>query len=59
MHIEVQEPCHENWQNMSPQARKDSFGEKGRHCDKCCKTVFDFTEMRMGKPSINTSDTVK
>jgi hypothetical protein len=38
MHIEVQEPCHENWNQMSPQ-------EKGRHCDKCCKTVFDFTEM--------------
>lgn len=38
MNLRIEEPCHENWNLMTPQ-------EKGRHCDKCCKTVFDFTKM--------------
>ena len=42
MHIEIPEPCHESWQNMTPQ-------EKGRFCDKCCKVVVDFTNMATEK----------
>jgi hypothetical protein len=38
MNLRIEEPCHENWNAMTQQ-------EKGRHCDKCCKTVFDFTKM--------------
>ena len=38
MNLRIEEPCHENWNIMTQQ-------EKGRHCDKCCKTVFDFTQM--------------
>lgn len=34
--INIQEPCHEDWNLMSPK-------EKGRHCSLCEKTVFDFT----------------
>jgi len=34
--VSIPEPCDENWENMTPQ-------EKGRHCDICEKTVFDFT----------------
>ena len=37
-HIIIPEPCHENWNNMSPEAQ-------GRHCSKCCKVVIDFTSM--------------
>jgi hypothetical protein len=44
-HLKIAEPCHENWQDMTTQVRKDSFGEQGRHCDKCCKVVVDFTSM--------------
>jgi len=36
--VQVKEPCHENWQNMSPD-------EKGRFCGSCQKTVVDFTLM--------------
>lgn len=32
----IQEPCHENWNKMSP-------NEKGRFCAVCDKTVIDFT----------------
>lgn len=34
--IQIAEPCHEKWGEMSPQ-------EKGRHCAKCDKVVVDFT----------------
>lgn len=35
--IRIPKPCHENWNEMSPE-------EKGRHCAVCNKTVIDFTE---------------
>jgi hypothetical protein len=35
-YIHVPTPCHENWNNMQPEAQ-------GRHCLQCCKTVVDFT----------------
>jgi hypothetical protein len=34
--IQIAEPCHENWDAMTP-------NEQGRHCGSCCKTVVDFT----------------
>jgi hypothetical protein len=36
--LKVAKPCHEDWQNMSPNA-------KGRHCQSCAKTVVDFSIM--------------
>jgi hypothetical protein len=36
--LQVAEPCHENWDNMTP-------SEKGRFCDACQKQVVDFSEM--------------
>ncbi|TFF33616.1 hypothetical protein [Mucilaginibacter psychrotolerans] len=36
--ISIPTPCHEDWQQMTPVAQ-------GRHCQSCCKTVIDFTEM--------------
>jgi hypothetical protein len=36
--LKVAEPCHEDWQNMSPNA-------KGRYCQSCAKTVVDFSIM--------------
>ncbi|MCC9042519.1 carboxypeptidase-like regulatory domain-containing protein [Myroides sp. M-43] len=35
--IEIQEPCHEDWNKMTPQ-------DKGRHCDVCDKVVVDFSK---------------
>lgn len=35
--LQIPEPCHENWNKMSPQA-------KGRFCDVCSKTVVDFSK---------------
>ncbi len=34
--VSIPKPCHENWNSMSPK-------DKGRHCNVCEKTVFDFT----------------
>lgn len=36
--IYIPEPCHEDWNNMTPK-------EKGRFCDSCSKVVVDFTKM--------------
>jgi hypothetical protein len=38
IHLDIPEPCHENWQQMTP-------NEQGRHCMSCQKTVVDFTMM--------------
>ena len=38
LHISIPEPCHENWQTMTP-------NEQGRHCMSCQKTVVDFSVM--------------
>ncbi|MDF2191813.1 carboxypeptidase-like regulatory domain-containing protein [Paraflavitalea sp. CAU 1676] len=38
LHLNIPEPCHENWQQMTP-------NEQGRHCLSCQKTVVDFTLM--------------
>lgn len=38
LHVSIQDPCHENWQQMTP-------NEQGRHCLACQKTVVDFTQM--------------
>ncbi len=38
LQLRVPTPCHEDWNKMRPE-------EKGRHCEHCCKTVVDFTEM--------------
>jgi hypothetical protein len=34
--IQVAGPCHESWDEMTP-------NDAGRHCAQCCKTVVDFT----------------
>ncbi|QSW90792.1 hypothetical protein J0383_08275 [Flavobacterium endoglycinae] len=36
--ISIPEPCHENWDNMTPT-------ENGRFCMSCAKTVIDFSVM--------------
>ena len=36
MRINIAEPCHENWEGMSP-------NPQGKHCSKCDKTVYDFS----------------
>lgn len=36
LNINIPKPCHEDWNKMTPE-------EKGRHCNMCKKTVFDFT----------------
>jgi CarboxypepD_reg-like domain/Secretion system C-terminal sorting domain len=37
LYISIAEPCHEDWNEMSPV-------EQGRHCAVCQKNVVDFTE---------------
>jgi hypothetical protein len=34
--LQIPEPCHEDWNQMTPQGL-------GRHCESCAKTVVDFT----------------
>lgn len=34
--ITIPKPCHENWNQMTP-------NEQGAYCQKCCKTVIDFS----------------
>ena len=38
LHLQIPEPCHEDWNKMYPQAQ-------GRFCNSCQKTVTDFTNM--------------
>jgi hypothetical protein len=38
LHVNIPEPCQENWQQMTPQ-------EQGRFCGSCQKTVVDFSVM--------------
>jgi hypothetical protein len=37
LQVSIPKPCHEDWNTMSPK-------EQGRFCDKCCKTVVDFSD---------------
>ena len=36
--LSIPEPCHENWQNMTPK-------DQGRFCNSCAKVVVDFSTM--------------
>lgn len=38
MRISIENPCHEDWQGMTPEAQ-------GRFCSACEKTVIDFSQM--------------
>lgn len=51
MKITIPKPCHENWDNMTP-------NEKGKFCSVCSKTVHDFTSFSDEK-LINTFDSNK
>lgn len=48
MKITIPKPCHENWDNMTPD-------EKGKFCSVCSKTVHDFTSFS-DEELINTFD---
>lgn len=37
MDISIKKPCHENWDNMTP-------NEQGAFCHKCVKSVIDFSD---------------
>jgi len=38
LYIQIPEPCHEDWNKMSP-------ADQGRYCQSCCKEVVDFSMM--------------
>src|SRR5882757_853751 len=38
LQLAIPEPCHENWQNMTPT-------DQGRFCNACAKPVVDFSMM--------------
>lgn len=38
LHLSIPEPCHEDWQQMTPSAQ-------GRFCNACAKQVIDFSNM--------------
>ncbi len=38
LQLSIPEPCHENWQNMTPT-------DQGRYCNSCAKPVVDFSMM--------------
>ena len=46
--FKIKDPCSEDWSSMTPE-------EKGKFCDKCSKTVHDFTE----KSDQEIFDTIK
>ena len=37
-YLHIPEPCHEQWDKMSP-------AQQGRFCQQCSKTVVDFSTM--------------
>lgn len=38
MKLTIPRPCHENWDNMTPE-------EKGKFCSVCSQSVYDFTDL--------------
>jgi hypothetical protein len=42
MNIEIKEPCHENWQEMTP-------NQQGAFCKVCNKDVVDFSKKSIGQ----------
>lgn len=42
MELRINEPCHEDWDQMK-------LGMDSRHCDSCVKSVVDFTQMDRGQ----------